>query len=265
MQSRQTIRECVRGADQCIDDAGFAGGVAGVRDDAQFGLWPSGMQRVRLVDRTDHVVTALHDHARYAGQTLRVTHDLVGFEKTVVHEIVALDARQAECGECSVEAIVNIAPFIQLAAKTKGVCDDAYFKLLKLMYYKESIGDSIIFEGGGNISNWMTMDGCDFCSYSELGGGAIVKMYQQRDKVNACGNLFKEKSTNYSRYFQPEDSETHYGYSKDSVIAELNKILTSVKLSAEERKSLEGTLKKIKSGVGIQFNCKNSSCTYNMN
>ena len=169
------------------------------------------------------------------------------------------------CGECSVEAMVNIAPFIKIAAKTKGESDDAYFELLRLMYYSEGIGDTLIFEGGGNINNWMTMDGCDFCSYSELGSGAILKMFQQREKVMGLGNLFKEKSKNYSGFFEPNKYDTHFGYSKEAVTTELSKILKTIILTVEERKNLEETLQKIKSGVGIQFNCKNGGCKYDVN
>lgn len=168
------------------------------------------------------------------------------------------------CSECSVDAIVNIAPFIKLAIKTKGKRDDAYFDLLRQMYFSENFSDSIIYEMGGNISNWRTMDGCDFCSYSELGGGAILKMYQLRDNANASGNLFKEEIMRYSGCFQPDAFDNHYGYSKEEVIGEINKIQKTIKLTDDERKALELTLQKVKAGTGIQFNCKNEGCTYDM-
>ncbi|MFH0894840.1 MAG: hypothetical protein V2A54_10440 [Bacteroidota bacterium] len=166
------------------------------------------------------------------------------------------------CGECSVEAMVNISPFLKLAKKTKGKSDDAYFDLLKLMFYKESIGDSIIYERGGNISNFMTMDGCDFCSYSELGGGAILKMYQFRDKANASGSLFKSDIIMYSGFFRPNNYDKHYGYSKVQVTEELTKILKTIKLTPEERNDIEKALQTVKTGKGIQFECKSGGCTY---
>ncbi len=64
--------------------------------DPELGLKPGPVQRPGLLDGTHHVVAPVHDHAGDALQFVRIVQDLVVAQEGVLHEIVALDARQAQ-------------------------------------------------------------------------------------------------------------------------------------------------------------------------
>jgi hypothetical protein len=165
------------------------------------------------------------------------------------------------CSECSSEAILNIVPLIEKAKNTPENFDDLYFDALKLMYNTEPEEKATIYDGGGNIATWFTMDGCDFCSYSNLGDGTVLNILQALDNAGAVSELFKEKIEQKRGMIMPHEYQKNYGYSKEEVEKELKQILQSVKLTSEEKTNVEKALKSLKSKV-VQFNCKKGGCTY---
>src|SRR5215207_5164625 len=87
----------VRRAHQLVDDAGLGDGVAGVGDDAEVRLGPRLVQLPGAEDGADHVVAPLDDDGRDVADAADVLDEVVvGREEGVVHEVVALDAREGE-------------------------------------------------------------------------------------------------------------------------------------------------------------------------
>lgn len=68
----------------------------GVADDLQFAVRPGLVQGPGIVQRTDGVVAAMHDHARQMGDAVHVLEQLVGPEEALVDEEVVLDARDRQ-------------------------------------------------------------------------------------------------------------------------------------------------------------------------
>ncbi len=74
--------------------AGFEGGVAGIRYDAEVGFRPRAMQCPCGLHRAHDVVAALHDDGRDVPDTIDAAQELVlALEETLVHEVVTFDAR----------------------------------------------------------------------------------------------------------------------------------------------------------------------------
>src|SRR5215212_5747400 len=96
-RSQFTALKPVRRAHQLVDDAGLGDGVAGVGDDPEVGLGPGFVQLPRTEDGADHVVAPLDDDGRDVTYLADVLDEVVvRREEGVVHEVVALDAREGE-------------------------------------------------------------------------------------------------------------------------------------------------------------------------
>ena len=65
-------------------------------DKLEFRFWPRLVQFPGSLDRTDHVVSALHDYAGYSLELAGISEQLLVFEKALVHEVMVLDARERE-------------------------------------------------------------------------------------------------------------------------------------------------------------------------
>jgi hypothetical protein len=165
------------------------------------------------------------------------------------------------CSECSTEPIVNLVPLYKKAKQTPENDDDKYFTLAIEMYYIDNENESIIYDNGGNIRTWRTMDGCDFCSYSNLGENIVYKLLKLSEELLTSGKNFEENTQNYRNRIMPA-KETHYGVTKKEVLVEIAKILKDCKLNEEERKQVVEVQSNIKTNKKVQFNCKNEACTY---
>lgn len=182
-------------------------------------------------------------------------------EWNVFQEYMPCIVVECLCGECSTEPIVNLMPLNEKAKQTPESDDDKYFNLAIEMYRFDTGNDSVIYDGGGNIATWYTMDGCDFCSYSNLGENIIYKLLKLSDESLAAGKNFEENTRYYRNRIMPAKN-THYGVTKKEVLAEIAKILKECKLNEEERKQIMETQLDIKNNKEVQFNCKNGACTY---
>ncbi|MNG20850.1 hypothetical protein D3C84_1051420 [compost metagenome] len=78
---------------QCVSNARFGSGVAGIANYLQFTVWPGLVQFPGVIQRTDHVIATMYDHARQMGDLAHVSNQLVRFEEGVVREVVTFDAR----------------------------------------------------------------------------------------------------------------------------------------------------------------------------
>jgi hypothetical protein len=165
------------------------------------------------------------------------------------------------CSECSTEPLINLKPLYEKAMETPETDDDRYFKLAVEMYSADAENDSVIYEQGGNINTWFTMDGGDFSSYSNLGNGNIIKLLKLSEKSLESGKIFEEKTLNCRNFFMPVNN-MHYGSSKKEVLAEIEKILKECKLNEDERKQVQEAKSNILSNSQVQFNCRNGKCKY---
>jgi hypothetical protein len=165
------------------------------------------------------------------------------------------------CSECSTEPLVNLTPLYEKAKQTPEIDDDTYFKLAVEMYCFENEDDSVIYEGGGNIATWFTMDGGDFSYYNNLGKNIIYKLLKLSEESLASGKMFEKNTQDYRNRFLPS-KEMHYGVSKKEVLAEIAKILKDCKLNEEERKQIIEVQTDIKTNNKVQFNCSAGGCTY---
>ena len=68
--------------------------MAGIPANMQLGFRPGLVQGQGIIQRAHHVVTAVHNYPGDIRQPTRVPHNLIRFQKGVVHEVVALNARQ---------------------------------------------------------------------------------------------------------------------------------------------------------------------------
>jgi hypothetical protein len=166
------------------------------------------------------------------------------------------------CSECSTEPVVNLIPLFEKARQTPENDDDKYFKLAVEMYRYDVDNDSIIYDGGGNIATWFTMNGCDFCSYNNLGENIIYKLLKLSEVSMEAGKNFDEHTKLYRSWIMPEKYEMHYGGTKKEVLSEITKILKDCKLNEEERKHIMEAQSNIKTNEAVQFNCKSGDCKY---
>ena len=92
-----TAPEPIRGRDQRADVSGLGYGMSGVGRDMQLGLWPDAVQFPRAHHRTHHVVPTLNDHPRKVANGADIFDQvIVGLKETIVHEVMAFDARQRQ-------------------------------------------------------------------------------------------------------------------------------------------------------------------------
>lgn len=90
-------RELVRRPHQRVDVLRLERGVAGGGGNDQFALRPRLVQVPGVLDRADHVIAAVDDHAGDVGDAVGVAQQLVfDFEEAAVDEVVVLDARERE-------------------------------------------------------------------------------------------------------------------------------------------------------------------------
>lgn len=93
-----TSPKTVRRPHECVGDAGFGGGVAGVGDDLQRCFGPGAVEVPCVHHRTDDVVTSMHDHAGDVSNAIDVFDQvIIRVEETVVHEVVTFDSRERDC------------------------------------------------------------------------------------------------------------------------------------------------------------------------
>lgn len=167
------------------------------------------------------------------------------------------------CSECDAEPLTNIYPFIEKAEETSDSTDDMFFKTLKLIFYEDYYDGDFLWDGGGNSGNWKTMDGCDFCSYSNLGNRQIYQILEALVNVQKATKLFDKRINELKSNAFLHLSDYHYAGTHEDVLAELNDI-AKLELTEEGKKEVDDALKFLKEKKNdIQYNCENGNCEYN--
>jgi len=164
------------------------------------------------------------------------------------------------CSECSVGPVKDIAPLLKKAQETESDIDDKFFDALADIFPHET-NDEILVAAGNNFATYV-MDGCDFCSYSTLGEGIMLKSLKKIQQLQSETNLFKSQLEYMFSMMLPTSTDNHYGVPKAKVINELEQIIKSIQLSEDNMQSVQKVLKDIKTKKDIQFNCKEDQCEY---
>jgi len=166
------------------------------------------------------------------------------------------------CSECGAEVLTNIYEFKYKAEETSDSIDNMFFETLELIYYEDWNETATLWDGGGNSGNWHTMDGCDFCSYSNLGTFKIFDILYAIQRVQELTDLFdktlnwlKSNTLMYCNY-------NYYAGSREDVLEEINLILEKIKLTDEEKQEVMNAKINWESDNDLQFDCQDGSCEY---
>ncbi|MCY1464166.1 hypothetical protein D9M71_821590 [compost metagenome] len=65
--------------------------MASVTDDLQFAVRPSLVQLPGVIQRANHVIATMDDHAGQMSDFVHVANQLIGFKEGIVGEVVAFD------------------------------------------------------------------------------------------------------------------------------------------------------------------------------
>lgn len=166
------------------------------------------------------------------------------------------------CSECDAEVMADLFPLQAKAYETADTIDETFFNLLIDIYASGECEGDRQWEGGGNSGNWHTMDGCDFCSYSNLGTYQIYYILKQIIAIQKATNLFDEKLNSLKTLTLSYTDSYHYAGSMSDVIAELEDIKT-LELSEQDIQKIDNVRAFIDATANeIQFNCQDGGCSY---
>ncbi len=166
---------------------------------------------------------------------------------------------ECSCGECSSEAHANIDELLKKAKSTVGEKDDAFFEAMFAFFGTPESNLNLVW--AGNKTNWYTMDGCDFCSYSNLGNGGHTKMIQKTIAVERLTDMFDEILKQYIS-FTTDLSNMHYGSPKDDVLKEISELIPYKDSTKFDLSKLEKAKTHIETNKEIQYNCAKGNCEY---
>ncbi len=166
------------------------------------------------------------------------------------------------CGECESELLANIYELKYTAEETTDSIDDMFFATLELIFYTEWNETSFLSDGGGNSGNWHTMDGCDFCSYSNMGTFQIYDILFSIQEVQELTDIFDERLDVLRSWALGYCGANHYAGSREDVLEELNEILATIKLSDKEEQEVMNAKINWESNTEIQFDCQDGDCKY---
>src|SRR6218665_3726961 len=92
MRSGRTLAETagkiIGGAHKCINNAGLSPGMTSIANDLQLRLRPDLVQGKRIIQRTNHVVTAMHNNAGNTGQLVRIRQQLLVVHEDFIDEVM---------------------------------------------------------------------------------------------------------------------------------------------------------------------------------
>ena len=166
------------------------------------------------------------------------------------------------CSECDAGPHTNTVPLIEIALQTNEKDDDIFFETLEIIFGDSEFGREIIWDGGGNLGNWHTMDGCDFCSYSNLGSGTIFQILSGIQSAKKAGNNFTKRLDELKYRALSHMNSDNYASTKTKVLDEIKKILNEIELTDDEITGINDNKKRIETSSKIQFNCQAGGCKY---
>jgi hypothetical protein len=169
------------------------------------------------------------------------------------------------CSECTYGALVNLVPLAEKARQTPEKEDDLFFDLAMTAYNPQNEALEIVYDGRGrnevNVGEWSIMINCDICMASMLGSGYHYKILQKLEKVAPARSLFGDVMDQYLETTLLID-DSHYNHDKATVLAELDKMLTSPVLTDKQKKALQESRENINTDTSIEFDCAQGDCTW---
>ena len=141
------------------------------------------------------------------------------------------------CSECSYEPYAAISRIAEKADSTMGKDDEAFFALAFL----------------GEQDSYKLVD-CDFCAASTLGEGRNSEMLKLIEQTGTAQTLFSNKIREYRAEALSVNSDFYY-YDKKKVLAEVDLMLKSKILTAEERATLKEFRDSVAADKAGQFGC----------
>ena len=171
-------------------------------------------------------------------------------------------AIEVMCSECDAGPYTNVVPLMEVAFNTPQKDDDAFFEIIEIIFWTDGYGRETVWDGGGNLGDWHTMDGCDFCSYSNLGSGNLIDILTHIQEAKEAGNNFDERLAQLKSNTLSYMYADHYAGSKKEVLDEINKILNRIELSEDEILEINDNKTRIETNTEIQYNCEDGGCEY---
>jgi len=150
-----------------------------------------------------------------------------------------------DCSECMYEPSADVRQLIHAASNTKGNEDEIFFDLV-------DIGSTPSYE----------LVACDFCAASTLGDNRSSKMLSLVERATPANALFGEQISYYRRSALGV-AGNYFFYDKPKVLSEIDLMLKSKILTAEERTTLKETRDQLASNeTKVQFNCGTAECDW---
>jgi len=159
------------------------------------------------------------------------------------------------CSECSYSPMVELKPIQAKAAATPGKEDDLFFDLANIVYSGRYEAHSSIY----NADGWSVLVDCDLCAASTLGSGKRVDMLNAIERAASAHVIFgQEMDAILNAVLMVHDN--YYYYDKETVLVELDKMLASRILTAEQKTTLQNYRKEII--AKSFFNCSAGNCEW---
>lgn len=141
------------------------------------------------------------------------------------------------CSECSYDPYAAISRMAEKADSTAGTDDEAFFALASL----------------GEQDSYRLID-CHFCAASTLGDGRNNEMLRLVEQTGTAQTLFSNKISEYRAEALSVSSDFYY-YDRKKVLAEVDLMLKSKILTAEERAALKEFRDSVAADNAGQFGC----------
>lgn len=159
------------------------------------------------------------------------------------------------CSECSYGPMIELKPIQAKAAATPGREDDLFFDLANIVYSGRYQANSSIY----NADGWFVLVNCDLCAASTLGSGKRVDMLNAIERASPARAIFgQEIDRILDAVLMVHDD--HYYYDQATTLAELDKMLASPLLTAEQKTKLQDYRKEII--AKSSFGCSAGNCEW---
>lgn len=149
--------------------------------------------------------------------------------------------------------VINAYPFYEKAQSTPSDHDDIYFEAVKRINngFEELSNELIIIGYGGSYTFFEHY--CDWCSNSLLGTGIFEYVLEITQNCSDSTNLFRAELYEIESQTLRSMSFDCYKESKEIVMAELEKIASTIKMPDEHLQELYDVIDDIENGEGITF------------
>jgi len=161
-----------------------------------------------------------------------------------------------DCSECEYDIKTTFGPLKEKAQQTPGNEDDMFFDLCEVAYG----GSSSLIASISNSEGWYQLVGCDFCAASLLGNGKRLEILGRLEEASGARQYFGELMDDFQEAATSESYDKFFGMKKD-ILNELNTMLTSKILTAEQKARLTELRQKVQSGA-VEVECGTKDCKW---